>query len=433
MTIEEIYQLYKLSEGINTDTRKTIKESIFFALKGPSFNGNLYAKTAVENGAIAVIIDEHEFFIEGKTILVNNVLDTLQQLALHHRRQLKCPVIAITGSNGKTTTKELLSAILSTTFKTYSTQGNLNNHIGVPLTLLSIPDLAEIVVIELGANHLLENKFLCEIAHPDYGIITNNGKDHLEGYGSLEGVRKGNGEVYEFLKENNAVAFVSANQQDLMEQSTEMKRLIYGAHDDAVVKAEVVNLFPHLHAQLTFIDGESFFVKTQLVGKYNIENILAAAAIGFHFKVKKENIILAIENYKPANNRSQQQIKDGNYFIMDAYNANPTSMKLALENFAGFPVENKIAVLGSMAELGKYSAQEHTLILNQLDTIQLKETWLVGTEFSEAVKDISSETSTIKLFSSIDELKKHYQQRQLAGYYFLLKGSRIHKLEKLLE
>ena len=433
MTINELYQLYIYSTGICTDTRKITKGCLFFALKGPNFNGNSFSKYAIEQGAIIAIIDEQQFFIEGKTFLANDVLVTLQELAKHHRRQLKCPVISITGSNGKTTTKELAYAVLSLSFKTFCTHGNLNNHIGVPLTLLSIPATAEMVVIELGANHLLENKLLCEIAEPDYGIITNNGMDHLEGYGSIEGVRKGNGEVYEFLKTNNSTAFVSAFQDDLIQQSEGMNRIIYGNYKDAIVWGEALNSFPYLKIKLSFFDGEIFEVQTQLVGKYNIENILAAAAIGVHFKVSKEKIKKAIENYKPANNRSQQQLKDGNSFILDAYNANPSSMKLAIENFKEFPVLNKIAVLGDMAELGEYSASGHELILKQLTTIPLKELWLVGKEFSEAAKKLKPPIPRIKLFIDVDELKKYFQQQKFSGYYFLLKGSRINKLEKMLE
>ncbi len=433
MIINELYQLYLTSTGICTDTRNIQKGCIFIALKGPNFNANIFAKQAIESGALVAVIDDNMYSIEGKTILVSDTLLTLQELASHHRKQFTCPVIAITGSNGKTTTKELLFSVLSTTYRTFCTKGNLNNHIGVPITLLSIPLKSEMVVIELGANHLNENKFLCEIAKPDYGIITNNGKDHLEGYGSIEGVRKGNGEVYEFLKTNNSTAFVSAYQEDLILQSNGMERIIYGNHNAAMVKGDAMNSFPYLKTKISFVNGENFEVQTQLVGKYNIENILAAAAIGFHFKVSKEKIKKAIENYKPANNRSQQQLKDGNSFILDAYNANPSSMKLAIENFAEFPVTNKIAVLGDMAELGNYSAAEHELILKQLAVIPLKEIWLVGKEFSEATKKFQRTISNLKLFNDVDELKKYYQQQKLSGYYFLLKGSRVNKLEKMIE
>ncbi len=431
MTISELYHLYISSSGICTDTRKIQRGCLFFALKGPNFNANEFAKKAIREGADKAVIDEKEFFIEGKTILVDNTLTTLQELARHHRRQFKCPVIAITGSNGKTTTKELTHSVLSSSLKTYGTKGNLNNHIGVPLTLLSIPIEAEMIVVELGANHLNENKILCKIAEPDYGIITNNGKDHLEGYGSIEGVRIGNGEVYKFLKEKNSTAFVSAYQEDLILYSEGMDRIIYGNHESSIVKAEAMNSFPYLKAKFLFSDGETFEAQTQLVGKYNIENILAAASIGYHFKVSKEKIKNAIENYKPANNRSQQQLKDGNSFILDAYNANPSSMELALENFAEFPVANKIVVLGDMAELGEYSDAEHDLILKQIKTLSLKEIWLVGNEFLKASSKYQNEN--IRTFENVDALKKYYQQQKITGYYFLLKGSRVNKLEKMLE
>ncbi len=433
MSVTELYKLFLSSTGVCTDTRKILKGSIFFSLKGPNFNANSFAQQAIEQGAALAVIDEKEFAVEGKTILVDDVLKTLQQLALQHRRNFKCPVITITGSNGKTTTKELVFSVLSSSFKTYCTQGNLNNHIGVPLTLLSIPTNAEMVVIELGANHLNENKFLCELAEPDFGIITNNGKDHLEGYGSLEGVRKGNGEVYEFLKDRNATAFVSAYQEDLIQESHDMNRIIYGTNEGATVTAQQLNSFPYLRAKLFFADKENFEVQTQLVGKYNLENILVAAAIGFHFKVEKEKIKSAIENYKPANNRSQQILKDGNSFILDAYNANPSSMKLALENFSEFPIENKIVVLGEMAELGKFSLEEHLLILKQLMEMKLKEIWLVGKEFSDAVENLKPQISILKSFKDVDALKKYYQRQKFSGYYFLMKGSRINKLEKMID
>ena len=434
MSIEQLYQLYLQSSGVSTDTRKINSGSLFFALKGPNFNANNFAALATDQGALAAVIDEEKFFIdEQKTILVHDVLKTLQQLALHHRRQMKCPVIAITGSNGKTTTKELVFAILKSEFNTFCTQGNLNNHIGVPLTLLSIPVNAEMIVIELGANHIGENKFLCELAEPDFGLITNNGMDHLEGYGSIEGVRKGNGEVYEYLKTKNATAFVSAFQQDLMMSSENQNRIIYGENEKSIVRAEVLHSFPYLKSNLTFADKNSFEVQTQLVGKYNLENILAAAAIGFHFGVSAEKIKSAIENYQPANNRSQQREINGNHFILDAYNANPSSMLLALQNFADFPVENKIAVLGDMAELGEYSETEHEKILQQALSFQLKEIWLVGNNFFRLAEKSLPKNSVIKTFSSVEELKTHFQKQHFSQYYFLLKGSRVNKLEKMLE
>ena len=432
MSLSELYKLFLSSTGVCTDTRKIQAGSIFFSLKGPNFNANSFAKNAIEQGAIAAVIDEKEFEIEGKTILVDDVLTTLQELSRFHRRNFSCPVIAITGSNGKTTTKELAFAVLSSAFKTYCTQGNLNNPIGVPLTLLSITVNAEMVVIELGANHLNENKFLCEIAEPDFGIITNNGKDHLEGYGSLAGVQKGNGEVYDYLKKSNRTAFVSAYQEDLIQQSQGMSRIIYGNYEGATVTAEQMNSFPYLKAKIQFADGENFEAQTQLVGKYNLENILAAAAIGFHFKVEKEKIKTAIENYKPANNRSQQIQKDGNTFILDAYNANPSSMKLALENFSEFPVENKIAVLGDMAELGKYAEEEHQQILNQVLKIQLNEIWLVGKEFFSAAKKLNAINNNLKFFNDVESLKNYFTEQKMSGYYFLLKGSRVNKLEKMI-
>ncbi|HUM48292.1 MAG TPA: UDP-N-acetylmuramoyl-tripeptide--D-alanyl-D-alanine ligase, partial [Chitinophagales bacterium] len=334
--MEQLYSELLHSTGISTDTRKIDQGKIFFALKGENFNGNLFAEEALKSDAALVIADEIHFPQHDQIVLVENVLTTLQQLANYHRRKLKLKVLAIGGSNGKTTTKELISRVLETSYRTFSTKGNFNNHIGVPLTLLSIPSETEIAVIEMGANHLGETALLCEIAEPGYGIITNNGRDHLEGYESIEGVRKGNGELYDFLRKNNGTAFVCADQPDLMEMSEGMKRITYGKSEDADYTGNIIQQFPFLKIHLP---QANCTLQTNLIGQYNFDNIMAAVAIGEFFKVSPENIQQAIAAYVPSNNRSQLLQHGSNTFILDAYNANPSSMQAALESFAMMPAD----------------------------------------------------------------------------------------------
>ncbi len=430
MEIQSLHKLFIESTGVSTDTRKIIKGSIFFALKGPNFNGNSFAKNAIEAGAKYAVVDEKEVALDDNFILVKNVLQTLQQLSTYHRNQFNIPFIAIAGSNGKTTTKELTAKVLSSKYKTFYTQGNLNNHIGVPLTLLSVTAETEIVVIELGANHIGETKMLCEIANPDYGIITNNGKDHLEGYGNIEGVRKGNGELYEFMKKNNRMVFVSAAQSDLMNDSLLLNRVIFGNHEKSCVKGTVTQQFPTISVELVFETGEKVFVQTHLTGKYNLENILAASAFGFYFKVPVQQIAKSISDYKPANNRSQIINRNGNIFFLDAYNANPSSMALAVENFAEWNVKNKIVVLGEMLELGSHSMEEHKAILSLVEQKQFDRIILVGEEFRKVCEQKKNQ---FQYFPSVDDLKKWFIVQKISGAHLLLKGSRLNKLERLLE
>ena len=346
MPIPELYAHYLKHPSVQTDTRKLQKGDIFFALKGENFNGNKFAKQALDAGASLAVIDEKEFEIPGKTMLVENVLLTLQQLALFHREKFTIPFIAITGSNGKTTTKELVHAVLSSHFKTYTTEGNLNNHIGIPLTILRIKPDAQMAVIEMGANHIGEIASYCKYALPTHGIITNCGKAHLEGFGSIEGVRKGKGELYDHLRtRNDGFAFVMWDYEYLREMSKGISGIIKYGTRDAHVVGQVKSNEPFLEIEVT--QGlENGKINTQLVGDYNFPNVLAAVTVGDFFNVPEEKIRKAIENYTPSNSRSQLLEKGTNKIILDAYNANPSSMKLAIENFAKIPSPNKVLLLG---------------------------------------------------------------------------------------
>lgn len=426
MMIEELYKVYQQYPSVQTDTRKLRSGDIFFALKGPNFNGNSFAKKAIDDGAACVVIDEKEFEISGKTILVPDVLEALQQLALHHRKQFNIPFIAITGSNGKTTTKELIHAVLSTSFKTYTTEGNFNNHIGVPLTILKIKSDAEMAVIEMGANHLKEIAGYCQIALPTYGLITNCGKAHLEGFGSEEGVRKGKGELYDFLRTNNGTAFVMWDYDYLREMSKGISGIIkYGTKDNDHVIGKILPNENFLKVQITqgLDDG---IISTQLVGEYNLPNVLAAVTIGKFFEVPDNKIRSAIENYVPSNSRSQLIEWNSNKIILDAYNANPSSMKLAIENFAKKNSENKIMMLGAMAELGKDSLQEHQEIIDLIKKYSWKEVALVGGDFLKLSHPFLS-------FKNSSEAKEWFADQHFENSYILVKGSRSMQMEKVFE
>jgi UDP-N-acetylmuramoyl-tripeptide--D-alanyl-D-alanine ligase len=430
MHIEQLYKIFLQHPSVQTDTRKLKPNELFFALKGPSFNGNSFAEKAIASGAAYAIIDEKvpmDTGIEnsGRTILVDDVLTVLQQLAQHHRKQFNIPVLAITGSNGKTTTKELIHAVLSSTYKTCTTEGNLNNHIGVPLTLLKIKRDAEMVIIEMGANHLKEIAGYCKIARPTHGLITNCGKAHLEGFGSEEGVRKGKGELFDFLRNNNGTAFIMWDYDYLQNMSSGIvNKIKYGTHD-----ADITGIAGNSELFLTVKMTKGFsnsIIKTQLVGDYNLPNVLAAVAVGKHFRVDEEKIISSIENYVPTNSRSQLLKKDSNTFILDAYNANPSSMKLAIENFANTSADKKILVLGAMAELGNESLDEHEQIIELIK----KHTWenviLVGGDFLKLNHPFTS-------FENSLQAKKWFTEKKFENTHFLIKGSRSMKMEKLIE
>ena len=425
MDIEELYRIYKQNPSVQTDSRRIKRGDIFFALKGPSFNGNAFAKQALDDGAVFAVIDEKEFEISGKTFLVDDVLAALQQLAKHHRQQFTIPFLAITGSNGKTTTKELIHAVLSTSYKTYTTEGNLNNHIGVPLTLLKIKDDAAIAVIEMGANHIGEIASYCEIALPTHGIITNCGKAHLEGFGSEEGVRKAKGELFDHLRAiEHGYAIVMWDYDYLQQMSKGISGIIkYGTREEAHIIGKVFRSDPFLEVEiLQGLDAKN--ITTQLVGDYNLPNVLAAVATGKLFNVPEQNIKEAIENYSPSNSRSQLLQQGSNKIILDAYNANPSSMKLAIENFSKFPGD-KILVLGSMAELGNESEKEHSSLVNQIKKLNWKEVVLVGKEF-EKIKH------PFHQFKNADEAGDWLQQKKFENSSMLIKGSRSMQMEKVL-
>ncbi len=428
--IEALHQLYLKLGTVSTDTRKIKQGSMFFALKGPNFNGNTFAQQALDAGASYSVIDEEKYKVSSRTLLVQDVLTTLQTLATYHRKKLGLPIVAIAGSNGKTTTKELLGAVLHKRYRTFFTQGNLNNHIGVPISLLSMKTDVEIAVLELGSNHLTETANLCDIAMPSHGLVTNNGKDHLEGYGSLENVRKGNGEMYDYLRQNNGIAFVSTLQKDLMEDSAPIKRFTYG-NEKANVMGRIVNASPYLEVWFKEEGGENdYTIKTKLTGTYNHENVMAAIAAGLFFGVEETDIVKAIENYKPSNNRSQWVKLGDNDFIVDCYNANPSSMRLAIENLSSISSDKKMVVLGDMFELGSFSEAEHNEIIDLVAEKKIDSVVLVGPEFKKAN---TTKRLTENIFLNVDEAKQWFRNAKLKGYTILLKGSRGMTLEKLLE
>ena len=424
MNIAELYALYKDHPSVQTDTRRLKSGDIFFALKGENFNGNNFARIALDSGAAFAIIDEAEYSIPGKTILVDDVLTSLQQLALHHRKQFNIPFIAITGSNGKTTTKELVHAVLSSSFKTYTTEGNLNNHIGVPLTLLKIRPDAEMAVIEMGANHLLEIASYCSYTLPTHGLITNCGKAHLEGFGSLEGVRKGKGELFDHLRAHKGTAFLMRDYDYLVEMSKGIVTIVTYGSNGADVEGNILHSEPYLEVIVTkaAVNGT---IRTRLVGDYNFPNILAAVAIGTHFGVSGERIKTAIENYLPSNSRSQLVEKGTNKIILDAYNANPSSMKPAIENFAKLHAADKVLVLGGMAELGEDSLSEHQAIAELIGQYKWKAVALVGGDFLNIKHPYVSCRDT-------NEAKQWLQQQHFENTHLLIKGSRSMQMEKVL-
>jgi len=424
MKIEDLYQLYLQYPSVQTDTRKLKAGDLFFALKGPNFNANEFAQKAIDAGAAYAIIDDDKYSIEGKTILAEDALTALQQLAKYHRQQFDIPFLAITGSNGKTTTKELIHTVLSSSFKTYTTEGNLNNHIGVPLTILNIRSDAEMAVIEMGANHLREIASYCEIALPTHGLITNCGKAHLEGFGGEEGVRKGKGELYDHLRTTKGTAFVMWDYPYLRDMSKGIPNLsTYGTSDAAVI-GNVLKSGQYL--EVVFTEGFKGNISTKLVGDYNLPNVLAAVAVAKYFNVADEKIKSSIENYAPANSRSQLTQKGSNKIILDAYNANPSSMKAAIENFAKAEGSEKILALGAMAELGTDSLKEHGTIIKEIDKHAWKDVMLVGGDFMKV-------DHTYRKFNSAAEAGDWLQNIKPKNAFFLIKGSRSMQMEKLLD
>ncbi len=421
-TIMEIHNIYKLfleSSCICTDTRKIESNCIFFALKGENFNGNKFANEAIKKGAVYSIIDEEEYQINEKTILVNDVLQTLQKLANYHRKQFSIPFIGITGSNGKTSSKELINSVLSTTFKTHFTQGNFNNHIGVPLTLLSIKKECEIAIIEMGANHIGEIKSLCEIAEPNYGVITNIGTAHIEGFGSKEGVKIGKSEMYEFVAKNGELVFTNNDDEVLREISQKLNKYTYGKLN-ADCTAELLAVKPNIKLKWNNVE-----VNSTLYGEYNFYNILLAICIGQYFKVSSEKITQGIESYVSSNNRSQLIRTTTCKIYLDAYNANPSSMSVAIDSFAENDAKNKLMILGDMLELGEISTDEHQAIIHKADQLKI-DAYFVGNEFSKTENKYN-----YKFFGDADELINYLKEKSLNDYSILIKGSRGIRLEKI--
>jgi UDP-N-acetylmuramoyl-tripeptide--D-alanyl-D-alanine ligase len=423
MKIQELYTLFLKHPIVCTDTRDIQPGAIFFALKGANFNGNQFAEQALQAGCSLVVIDEVEFKKDDHYFLVEDVLTALQQLANHHRKQLKIPVIAITGTNGKTTSKELLNAVLSEKYKVLATKGNLNNHIGVPLTLLNINNDHEIAIIEMGANHQGEIAMLCTIAEPDYGMITNIGKAHLEGFGGPEGVIKAKNELYQFIKQRQGKLFVNGDNELLKKLSEGIDRVTFGTSENVNFAGIFVESNPFVKLKYN-----NTIISTQLVGKYNFENILAAACIGSYFKVSEQQIKTGLEKYVPSNNRSQVMQTKNNLLLLDAYNANPSSMNAAIENFAQMDQPNKMVILGDMLELGDESAKEHTAIVNLLKQKNITNVLLVGNYFMEAGKILNAQT-----FANSAEVLDHLKQHPVKNTTILIKGSRGIKLEKVVE
>ena len=422
MIIEEIHKHFIKSSGICTDTRSINNNCLFFALKGANFNGNTFANNAIEKGAYKVIIDEKEFQ-NDHSILVHNVLETLQELATFHRNYLKIPIIALTGSNGKTTTKELINAVLSKKYKTVATKGNLNNHIGVPLTLLAMNSNTEIGIVEMGANHHKEIELLCEIAKPDYGYITNFGKAHLEGFGSLEGVIEAKTEMYRYLKSKKSTVFINFNDKKQRNHSEGINKYTFGGEgQDCTIKLVDTS-------NEVLISYQNTTIQSHLIGHYNYTNIAASIAIGEFFNVTAQNIKAAIENFIPDKNRSQLIEKGSNSIILDAYNANPSSMMAALENFIQSNGDQKTVFLGDMFELGPDAEKEHQNIVSYLENNYKGTCYLVGENFNKTTVNFS----TIYKFKTFEELKISLVKTMITNQYILIKGSRGMALERVLK
>ena len=425
MSIIDLYDLFIHNPQITTDSRNCPKGSIFFALKGDKFDGNQYAGKAWASGCVYAVIDNPDYYIGERTILVDNVLKTLQQLAHHHRKVLGLPIIGITGTNGKTTTKELLAAVLSTKFNLLYTEGNFNNHIGVPLTLLRLTHDHEMAVIEMGASHPGDIKELVDIVHPNYGIITNVGRAHLEGFGSFEGVIRTKGELYDYIRRSKGKIFIKKENEYLQSIAKGIEQITYGNGDDAFASGQVVSCDPFLVFNWKQ-QGKLHTVETHMIGSYNLDNVLAAVAVGRFFKIPAERISRAIAAYEPTNNRSQFKKTDNNELIIDAYNANPSSMKVALDNFITMPVQPKAIILGDMRELGPTSDELHAEVVEQIKKGQFDKVFLCGEHFSKVGKEFSPFATTEAM---VEELRK----QPLKGYHILIKGSHSMGLEKLAD
>ncbi len=423
--IDELYALYTKHPSIITDSRKANSNSIFFALKGDNFDGNQFAQQALESGCDYAVVDNPNVVSGDRYLLTNDVLSTLQQLAKKHRKTVNIPVIAITGSNGKTTTKELIKSVLSTRYVVHATSGNLNNHIGVPLTLLSMPTSTEIAIIEMGASHPGEIEELCQIALPSHGLITNIGKAHIEGFGSLDGVMRAKKELYDFLDEHKGTIFYKENNQMLQGMLSGNKARLIG-FGKASCRGTVIPSSSYLLVDI-HIDGQSFLVQTHLAGTYNLENLLAAACVGTYFKIAPSWIAAALSKYEPQNNRSQILETKNNQLLLDLYNANPSSMNESLQNLFALNHPSKMVILGDMFELGDSSSQEHRAVINALSKHPEVNAILVGEQFYKE----KPENSRIIFFPTVAKLKKWLSQNPLSGYFILIKGSRKMQLEQI--
>jgi UDP-N-acetylmuramoyl-tripeptide--D-alanyl-D-alanine ligase len=433
MAIEEIYQLYLQHPVISTDTRKIAPGSLFFALKGDKFDANTFATQALEAGAAYAIIDDAAYRLNDKCILIDDVLTTLQELARYHRKQLQIPVIGLTGTNGKTTTKELVNAVLSQQFTTLATVGNLNNHIGVPLTLLSINASHQIAVIEMGANHQKEIELLCSIAQPTHGLITNVGKAHLEGFGGVEGVKKGKGELYDYLKVTGGTAFVSSNSADLllMQETRHLENVVYYGSKALVntITGIITENTPYVAIQWKAENTESTeeYVTTHLTGEYNLDNILAAICIGYTFKLSPAQINAGIAGYQPQNNRSQIVKTSSNTLICDYYNANPSSMAVAIDNLNTMQANRKVMILGDMFEMGPEAAAEHEAIIKKALAVPADEHIFVGADFYGQQTGYPA-----TFYKTAEDAIAGIQAKSITGATVLIKGSRGMALERLV-
>lgn len=426
MKIADLYQVFVKSTGIVIDSRKVQQNDFFVAIKGDNFDANTFAKQALDQGALCVVIDNANYYIDQRTILVEDSLKTLQELANYHRRQLNTPIIALTGSNGKTTTKELIQVVLAQKFNTKATLGNLNNHIGVPLTLLSFDKQTQIGIVEMGANHQKEIEFLCSIAEPNYGYITNFGKAHLEGFGGFEGVIKGKSELYSyFTTKKESIVFINRDDTIQVEKSENLTKFSFSFLDK---KADtyIQNCQTNPFVKLGFEDTE---VHSRLIGAYNATNIAAAITIGTYFEVGNSQIKKAIEDYIPTNNRSQLLEKNSNKIILDAYNANPSSMKAAIENFTKLDVPDKLMILGDMFELGKESIEEHKNIVELIEREYNSSVFFVGKDFCSSQKN----NEKLQFFENFDTLKAYLSENKITNKTILIKGSRGMALERSLD
>jgi UDP-N-acetylmuramoyl-tripeptide--D-alanyl-D-alanine ligase len=430
ISIDELYACFQESDfNICTDTRKLEPGALFVCLKGENFNANQFAAKAIESGCLYAIVDEEQYLSHPNIKFVDNTLAALQKLANHHRNQFKLPVLAITGSNGKTTNKELIHAVLKKKYKTLATIGNLNNHMGVPLTLLRLRKEHEFLIVEMGANHQGEIAALCSIAEPDYGLITNIGKAHLEGFGGVEGVIKGKSEMYHYIRKKKGKVFVNGDDAVLLSLTHDLERITYGTEPyNTLVGREIQNSETLVFAYKIGQGGkETKSLHTHLIGSYNLPNFLAAACIGHYFSVKEKDICEALQNYTPNMNRSQLVQTKKNKIVLDAYNANPNSMQLAIENFAKLPGRSKLVLLGDMFELGSQSREEHLKLIELLQKNKIENAVLVGASF------YALETAPYLKFQTTSECKTYLQQANIENYTILIKGSRGMKMEVLQE